>query len=368
MRKANGEGSLRQRKDGTWEYRAVVGRGLDGKVVRKSFYSKTKTGGKAAYKEYLKTSPVAIEKIMTVGEWAVKWLEVYKKGKIAHSSYQTYKGYISHYISPAIGYIKLDNVRPVHLEQLIGSLSGRSWAMRRDMVTILRGMFGSASENYYCSADPSRNISPGKKTQREIKVFRREQLAKILDFADGHRYGHYIELLLYTGLRSGELLALKWPDIDGDIITVRSAVALEEDGYREKGTKTDRIRHIAVSHELQEILKRIPKSGLYVLSERGNRLCYDTFLHRYKRFFVDLNATLKKNEIIAYLSPHKCRHTFGTYLPAGGANIRATQTLLGHVQVTTTQQYTHVDAEDLKLTIAKLEYKTTTSETAKVKS
>jgi hypothetical protein len=117
-RKANGEGTLRQRKDGTWEYRIVVGTGLDGKPVRKSFYSKTKTGGKTAYKEYLKTATVAIEKIMTVGEWAPKWLDVYKKGKIAYKSYKSYKYYIEHYITPAIGHLKIDGVRPVHLEDL----------------------------------------------------------------------------------------------------------------------------------------------------------------------------------------------------------------------------------------------------------
>jgi hypothetical protein len=169
MRKANGEGSLRQRKDGIWEYRAAVGRGLDGKVVRKSFYSKTKTGGKNAYREYLKTSPVAIEKIMTVGEWAPKWLEVYKKDKIAYKSYKSYKYYIKRYVAPAVGHLKLDAVRPVHLEVLMTSLHGKSWAMRRDIVTILRGVFKSAVANFYCAADPSESLSSGKKTQKEVR-------------------------------------------------------------------------------------------------------------------------------------------------------------------------------------------------------
>jgi integrase len=363
MRKANGEGSLRQRKDGTWEYRVVVGTGLDGKPVRKSFYSKTKTGGKAAHKEYLKSAPVAIEKILTVGEWAEKWLEVYKKDKIAYKSYKNYGGYIKKYIVPAIGHIKLESVRPAHLEQFMKSLQDRSWAMRRDMLTILRGVFGSAVENFYCSADPSAKISAGKKTQKEIDVFKRCQLNRILDFARVHEYGHYLELLLYTGMREGEILALKWPDVSDGIIAVKSAVAKAEFGYEEKGTKTEKTRLIAIDPDLQKALDAIPKRGIYVIANNhGARLSERTFRNRYERFFRDMNANLGESERVPYLSPHKCRHTFGTYLLAGGANIRAAQELLGHVQVTTTQRYTHVDINDLRSNVLKLGYRSNADE------
>jgi integrase len=358
MRKANGEGSLRQRKDGTWEYRAVVGRGLDGKVVRKSFYSKTKTGGKAAYKEYLKTSPIAIEKIMTVGEWAPKWLEVYKKDKIAYKSYKSYKYYIERYVVPAVGYLKLDAARPVHLEVLMKSIHGKSWAMRRDIVTILRGVFGSAVNNFYCSSDPTKGLSAGKKTQREVKAFRRAETGKILDFANDHPYGHYVLLLLYTGMRTGEILALKRTDVSDGIITVRAAVATTESGTEEKGTKAEKVRKIPVDRDLQVVLDSLPKRSIYIIADgKGARLSDSTFRKRYRKFFEDLNATLSENEAVPYLSPHKCRHTFGTRLLAGGANIRAAQNMLGHAQITTTQIYTHTDIDDLKDNIRKLGYR-----------
>jgi site-specific recombinase XerD len=357
-RKANGEGTLRQRKDGSYEYRAVIGTGFDGKLIRKSFYSKTKTGGKAAHKEYLKNGSVVIEKILTVGEWAPKWLEIYKKDKIAYTSYKRYKYYTEKYIVPAIGHIKLEKVRPAHLEEFMRSLKGKSWSCRRDMVTILRGVFGSAVENFYCGTDPSTKISAGKKTQREIRVFKRAQTSEILDFAATHKYGHYLVLLLYTGLRTGEILALKQSDISDGIITVRSAVAETETGYREKATKTERIRKIAVSPDLQKTLDALPKRSLYILpNDKGGRLGADTFRHRYKAFFRDINIGRSEDEKIPYLSPHKCRHTFGTHLLSGGANIRAAQALLGHVQITTTQLYTHVDVDDLASNIGLLDYR-----------
>jgi integrase len=252
--------------------------------------------------------------------------------------------------------MKLDKVRPVHLEELIGSLQEKSWSLRRDIVTILRGVFGSAVANFHCAFDPPAGLTPGKKAQKEIKVFKRKQVDKILDFARSHKYGHYIALLLHTGMRIGEAVALKWSDIDDNIITVRSAITIGKHGYEEKGTKTNRERHIGVDSELRKILNDIPKQGLYVLSERGARLYVKTFERRYKKFFEDLNATLGENEKIPYLSPHKCRHTFGTHLLKGGASICATQTLLGHTQVTTTQRYTHVDIDDLMCNIRMLGY------------
>ena len=72
---ANGTGTMRQRAPGQWEYRVVVGCGIDGKAIRKSFYAKTKTAAREKYKEYLKNADKPrIEKISTIGEWAKSWL------------------------------------------------------------------------------------------------------------------------------------------------------------------------------------------------------------------------------------------------------------------------------------------------------
>ncbi len=355
-RRANGEGSWRKRKDGTWEYRVVVGTDMNGEELRKSFYGKTKPVCRQKYEEY-KSTGVSIERVLTVGQWAPKWLEIYKKDKIAYKSYKSYDGYINHHIIPAIGGLKLTQVRPAHLEQFFGSKQELSWAARRDLRTIIRGIFETAVDNAYCVTNPALKINLGHKDSPEVEVFPRSSIERILAYAPKHKYGYYIELLLYTGLRCGELLALKWSDIVDGVITVRSAMSLSEDGFVEKGTKTDEIRYVGVSPELGLVLERIPKNSFYVLSDlHGNPRGENQFRKSYKQFFIDLNAQLKDNEKVIYLSPHKCRHTFGTYLLAGGANIRAVQELLGHAVITTTQIYTHVSIDDIKSNVTKLGY------------
>lgn len=81
-RKSNGDGSLRKKREGLWEYRVVVGYDNNQNPIRKSFYGKTKTEPKSKYRDWLKQAgQPQIEKVTTLGEWAAQWLEIYKKGK-----------------------------------------------------------------------------------------------------------------------------------------------------------------------------------------------------------------------------------------------------------------------------------------------
>lgn len=358
-RRANGDGTLRQRKDGSWEYRANLGVGLDGKQVHKSFYGKNKTQAKSKGAEYLKQCETPIEKVKTVGEWAVQWLEIYKKDKIAYKSYKNYEMYINKHIIPALGGLKLEQVRPAHLEKFYLSKMDLSGAARRDMHTVLRGVFETAIDNKLCSDNPALKADPKKSARTEVKVFPPADIKKILECAPTHEYGYYIEILLYSGLRRGELLALQWGDINikEGLITVQRAIATSEEGTQEKGTKTDRVRYIGITASMENVLSRIPKKGIYVLcDDNGGRLTSSHFRKAYEKFFLDLNAGLQEDEQVAYLSPHKCRHTFATYTLKGGANLRGVQELLGHSTVQTTEIYTHIDTEEVKRNIRKLKY------------
>ena len=80
------------------------------------------------------------------------------------------------------------------------------------------------------------------------------------------------------------------------------------------------------------------------------------FDRKYYKFFADLNKTLSDENKIPKLTPHKCRHTFATYLLRNGSIIRYVQQLLGHSQIETTTIYTTVDIDDLKANITRLKY------------
>ena len=110
-RRANGEGSIRKRKDGRWEGRYTAGRDpVTGKAIYRNVLGKTQ----AEVKEKLKT---AIEKTRvlplktehyTVGQWLDAWMENYAKLQVRPSSHKTYQGFISNHIKPALGDLPLE--------------------------------------------------------------------------------------------------------------------------------------------------------------------------------------------------------------------------------------------------------------------
>ena len=139
----NGEGSLRQRKDGRWEFRVKV----EGRTTPLSFYSKDKDGrgAKKKYRDWLRESGgEAVESVKTVEKWTRTWLEVSKKGRVAPKTYENYEYYIEKFILPEIGRMKLDSVRPVHIEQIFAKAASLSHSARNEIKVCLNGIFKSA--------------------------------------------------------------------------------------------------------------------------------------------------------------------------------------------------------------------------------
>jgi len=354
-RQKNGTGTFKHRKDGTVEYRVYMGIGSDGKPWRPSFYGKTEKDALQVYKDWVKNSGnVPIEKVKTVGEWAVKWLEIYKKNNVAYSTYRNYKMYVEKYIKPLIGALRFEQVRPAHIEQLFNKLrDDMSQSARRHINIALNGIFKTAIENHFCKENPVKSMPMPQTDPEEIKVFSPEQVKLIMEKAPAHPNGIYVLLPLYTGMRIGEIAALMRTSVDfgNEQIMIRAAMTrAEAGGYEEGKTKSRKARVTPIPEELKATLQKLPTSGLYVLCGKdGAPLTIHQYEYRYKKFFTDTG--------IEYLSPHKCRHTYATYLLRGGADLRAVQILLGHLHVATTEIYTHVNTDDLKSNVKKLNYK-----------
>jgi len=351
LRRANGEGSFRERPNGSWEYQVVIGRGEDGRLIRKSFYGKTKLAARRAYEEYRQTKKVELEAIKTVGEWAKQWLEIYRKGKVCYGTYFEYNIIIQKTIVPNIGSVKLEDLKPAHVERLLNSLSNYSASRKKKVLYLLKAILRSAVDNRYCTRNVAENIKLEKAPQREVEIFTRDEIRKILEHAEEHPFGYVIKLLLLTGLRRGEVLALQWNDVDLDnrVIRVRRSVRRVEGGQEiNNTTKSKRERVIPISDELAGLLQGIPHQSLFVVHEEGKPLTLDQFNARYKSFFKGLD--------VPYRTPHKFRHSFASYLLKSGVDLRTVQVLLGHAQIGTTQIYTHVDVEGLQEKIRKLKF------------
>ena len=130
-KRANGEGSIRKRKDGRWEGRYTAGHNPEtGKAIYKNVLGKTQAEVKEKLKKAIEESKgLDIVKAgeYTVGTWLEFWLENYAKLKVRPSSYQTYKGFLNNHIKPNIGNIPLPKLTTMELQPLYKKLleSGR---------------------------------------------------------------------------------------------------------------------------------------------------------------------------------------------------------------------------------------------------
>lgn len=366
-RKANGEGTITKLPSGNYRLRTVDE--IDNVIVRKSFTASSPTACRKAHKEWLASeNKVPIERVKTVKEWAVHWLEVYVKAKDSYSTYKDYKMYVDRHIVPAVGKIKLAEVRPAHIAKLYAEAKNRygnelSRSSKGNIRICLNGIFETAVDNFLCHKNPVANVQLPEKPPRRIKAFNRTQISHIVDFLDKHEYGAHIAFLLYTGLRIGEFLSLLWSDVDDETKTlhVHRTLTKGEHGEVIKDlTKTKRDRIVTYDEALEKHLSALVRTGLYVVcQEDGRHHTHRTYERLYKQFFADLNIHLekKKADAIPYMSPHKCRHTFATYMLRSGADIRAIQSLLGHTSIKTTEIYTEVDVDDLKSNVAKLNFR-----------
>lgn len=345
-----GSGSFRKKKNGVWEYRVFVGKDEQGVPVRRSFYAKAKSEAVEKYKDYLRKNQLVCPSAVTVRDWAQEWLEVYKYNQVGYTTYKNYKLYAEKYILPALGSYKIAAVKPAQVEALLSGapISSLSASSQRHIYLTVKGIFDTAVENGACSSSPVKKRKGRKEEHIKPRVFPQRDLEKAIKAAKTDENGTVFLLLLYSGMRIGELAALKWTDIDGDTIFVQRSVAKAENGYIEKHPKSGKPRQIFVTQDFLDVLSRIPKSGEYVLSHSGKRYIPESLERKYRAFFRENN--------LPYLSPHKCRHTYATYLIQNGVNIVYVQSLLGHSSVRTTEIYTHVNTEPLREAAKKLKF------------
>jgi len=351
-----GDGSFHTLPNGTIMFKVTLDTGN-----RKAFYGKTEKECRQNHKDFLASERKLIEKVKTVSEWAQQWLEIYKNGVVTYSTYRGYCDYVNKHIIPAIGRLRLEQVRAAHLQKLLNdkAAAGKSISLIKHIKVTLKQIFDTAIDNNFCITNPAARIKlpTNAKIAPEVIVFRSSDAKKIDAYIPKHDFGLAMALLLYTGMRRGELLALTWSNIDikNKTITIQHALVESDDGFKVDVTKNKRSREIHILPPLEALLQTEPKRGINVLTDdNGSPLTVNEFYKKYDGFFDDLNDTLEHK--VPRLSPHKCRHTFGTYMLRGGADLRAVQEAMGHSVLAVTQLYTHVDTNDIKRNIKKLKY------------
>ena len=361
-RRANGEGNIRKRKDGRWEGRYTAGRDPEtGKAIYKNVLGKTQAEVREKLKQALETAKkLDFTKAgqYNVGQWLELWLEEYAKLKVRPSTYKTYQGFIKHHVKPNIGSIPLLKLTTMDLQKMYKKLleSGRvdrteakdkpkglSNKTVRNIHQMVSSALRFAMEQKLILENPATRCALPKVERKEMKTLPVEQLNAFFD--EAKRSGvfelYYIDLL--TGLRRGELLGLKWDDIDfkNGILHVRRQVMRQEGKMVEAPLKTkNSYRSIAIPADAVEVLKmqrdKIGSGSEYVFpSPTGGPMSSDSVLHMLQR--VLKRAGLERIRF------HDLRHTFATLALQNGVDVKTVSGMLGHYSAGfTLDTYAHV--------------------------
>jgi len=245
--------------------------------------------------------------------------------------------------------IPLEKAREKDLFLFLASRKGRASSAAR-MLSSLKRFYGWCLRERRIKADPTIKLDPPKRAPRFPKVLSEADVEALLAAPDvntplGMRDRTMLEVLYAAGLRVSELISLKTFEVDVGAGVVR---------VLGKGSK---VRMVPLGEEAvdwvrrylaevrSEILKKKSSDHLFV-TERGAGMTRQAFWQNIKRF----GARAVPGR---HFSPHVLRHAFATHLINHGADLRVVQMLLGHADISTTQIYTYVARERMKLLHAK---------------
>ena len=375
--KSNGEGTIYvEERNGKKYYRGQVSNGYDdkGKLKRKSFsgYSKQEVLKKMNEFQYKQNKGIlhADDKI-TFQEWYYIYLFDFRINDLKPSSFERIEGIYRNYVeNTSIGKIKLVDLRSQHLQSYFNDLfdNGKPISTLKTVKKYIGICLNEAVRQEYLPMNYCKNVRLPKEVYVEgeetYQAFTLEEQITFINAIDRHMYELAFNLNLGTGLRLGELIALRWTDIDfiNNTLTVNKATKrvtfIDREGNREnkiieQSPKTETsYRTVPIPLNLILELKRHVKEQ--AAFKKGNKLYNDDdyifcddlgnvldpkFLPR------NFKAVLKKAGL-REIKYHSLRHTYATRLFERGVPIKTVQALLGHKDITTTMNiYTHVMPE-----------------------
>lgn len=399
-KRGQGEGSIRERfkktKDGKkvsigWEARYTVGKKADGTPNRKSIYGKTSVEVKKALRKVLTEidTGVYIEPSkLPVSDWLDTWLMDYKKQSVKIKTFTSYQDTVRLHIKPEIGPVNLKDLQAPQVQHLISGIKdkGLSPRMAKYVYTILTMALKQAIKSNLLIKNVCDAVTLPKQTKGEIRVLTVKEQDTFTEAVRGHRLEAAFILDLFTGLRIGELLALKWSDIDlkeGVLKVRRNVQRVRIDDaetktqlvYGEPKTESgkrsipllDEVVEILKEHKKRQLAEEVRAGPLYdgkkadddssKKRDKDDRLVFCTELGKqleirnFQRTFYELveKANLKK------VNFHALRHTFATRGLENGIEPKVMQELLGHASIIMTLDiYSHVMPEKKKESMNKL--------------
>lgn len=297
---------------------------------------------------------VAKKTTKTIAEWMDEWIDSYLPD-ISVTTRVGYKTKIRCYIKPAIGDILLKSLRAEHVQRMVNDMSNRGLSPKniRDTFNNVNAALKKAMQVKLIPYNPCEGVVLPKLKKYKAKVYSPEMIRHLLDVASGTDMYLPLLLLVTAGLRRGELLALRWKNIDFNkgVLKVRDNLVNGEEGFVIKPPKSEAgIRDIHLGDEVMTELKKARLQYMndafsygtgfqnldFVIHQKDGSPFYpDSMTQKWRKF-------LKKHNLPS-IRLHDLRHSNATALIQAGVSAKVVQQRLGHSDVNITlNTYTHV--------------------------
>ncbi|WP_413518024.1 tyrosine-type recombinase/integrase [Carnobacterium maltaromaticum] len=331
--------NIYKRKDGRWEGRYIKGRKPDGKIIYGYLYHQKYQNVKQQlihYKSlYLQGQIVDFNK-ETVLSWMNRWLLTDVQKRVKPSTFASYQHKIQRYILPYIGNERLQKISEASIQQWLNQLEEQKLSGRtiRLIFQIFKMALKSAQKNKLIGFDPTINIYLPKVKKKKIHALSIKEQRNLEREAVKSIEGASIILSLYTGMRIGEISALKWSDIDFSLRVIHVQRTLQRIPLKHgtcqtqliiQGTKTESSqRIIPFSTKLKEYLYQLKKQSksLFVVGTKEKPLEPRGITYHSKKIL--------KKVCLPQIHFHQLRHTFATRALEIGGDIASISALLGH--------------------------------------
>lgn len=363
-RRANGEGTVRLRADGRYEGRCHV-RTTAGDVRRVSVFGKTHKEARDQLLKRLQDDrqgvPIPAQR-WTVERYLTYWLEQVVRVKNRPRTAQLYEGTIRRHIVPYLGKKSLINLTVADVQGAINQLQANGVPPRsiHAVRQVLSSALGRAEKDELVSRNVARLVDLPHYERKPIRPWDLNEARRFLRAIEGHRWEAGYRMLVMYGMRRGEVLGLRWGDIDfaHDVITVEQQLQRIDGKLRAGPVKT------TAGRRTLPLLPSIRNTLLRTADSRGLRPLVNTSDPRRTPIadepviateigtpvepgnFAQTFQTIAAAAGLPRITVHHTRHTAATLLKHLGVSARDAQLILGHSSVTTTQElYQHADVE-----------------------
>jgi integrase len=352
-KRANGEGSIYKRKDGRWTSRVS----LSG-AKRKDFYGRTRQEVAAKLVVALRANqdglPIVDEK-QTVTQFLDAWLESIES-TVRPGTLSTYQILLKKHVNPFVGNVALSRLEPLHLQRLYRDRL--DYGLSAQSVRKIHAVIHAALERAIKWGLLLRNVAhlttPPRDERYEFRTLSQSEARSLLSAARGNRLEALYWLAITTGMRQGELLALRWRDVNFETgsLCIRGTLTLRNGrkavsepktpGSRRQVAVGEQVKDVLRAHRARQAEERLAKGDAWIekdyvfANQQGNPI-EPTNLRR--RSFYPL---LEKAGIES-IRFHDLRHTAATLLLGEAIHPKIVSERLGHSSVSITLDlYSHV--------------------------